>query len=113
MEQTDVFEDWGCVGLMGNDDKDEAVVKYAWSGYGVNALVSYSFAKNAEKLDGAYYIDEEADMDYQVSAALGYATPDILFGPIDVRATPMVSLPMSQTTQSIAPLLLPLSSPVF
>ena len=69
-----------------NDDKDEAVVKYAWSGYGVNALVSYSFAKNAEKLDGAYYIDEEADLDYQVSAALGYATPDILFGPIDVRA---------------------------
>ena len=86
VEQTDVFEDWGCVGLMGNDDKDEAVVKYAWSGYGVNALVSYSFAKNAEKLDGAYYIGEEADLDYQVSAALGYATPEILFGPIDFRA---------------------------
>lgn len=85
VEQTDVFEDWGCVGLMGNDDKDEAVVKYAWSGYGVDAFLSYSFAKNAEKLDGAYYIDEEADLDYQVSAALGYTSPDVLFGPIAAR----------------------------
>lgn len=85
VEQTDVFEDFGCVGLMGNDDKDEAVVKYAWSGYGVDALVSYSFAKNAEKLDGAYYIGEEADLDNQISAALGYTTPDVLFGPINLR----------------------------
>ena len=28
--QTDIFDDWGCTGLAGNDDKREAMVQYSW-----------------------------------------------------------------------------------
>ena len=71
---TDFFEDSACVGLAGNDDRRESVVQYQWSGYGVDAILSYAFAK------------ESVDIDYSVSAALGYTSPDVLFGSIGVRA---------------------------
>ena len=83
---TDFFEDSACVGLAGNDDRRESVVQYQWSGYGVDAILSYAFAKDNEHLDGAYKADENVDLDYSVSAALGYTSPDVLFGPIGVRA---------------------------
>lgn len=84
--QTDIFDDFGCAGLIGNDDKREGVVQYQWSGYGFDAIASYVFAKNGEHIDGAYEIDETADMDSTVSLALGYTSPDVVFGPIAVRA---------------------------
>ena len=84
--QTDIFDDWGCAGLIGNDDKREGVVQYQWSGYGFDAIASYVFAKNGEHIDGAYEIAETADMDSTVSLALGYTSPDVVFGPIAVRA---------------------------
>lgn len=85
---TDHWEDAGCTGLAGNDDRREGVVQYQWSGYGVDAFLSYAFAKDAEQLDGAYFAQsyETVDIDYSVSAALGYTSPDVLFGPIGVRA---------------------------
>ena len=85
---TDHWEDSGCTGLAGNDDRRESVVQYQWSGYGVDAFLSYAFAKDAEHLDGAYFAQsyETVDIDYSVSAALGYTSPDVLFGPIGVRA---------------------------
>ena len=83
---TDFFEDSGSVGLAGNDDRRESVVQYQWSGYGVDAILSYAFAKDNEQLDGAYFNGENVDIDYSVSAALGYTSPDVLFGPIGVRA---------------------------
>lgn len=83
---TDFFEDSGSVGLAGNDDRRESVVQYQWSGYGVDAFLSYAFAKDNENLDGAYFNGENVDIDYSVSAALGYTSPDVLFGPIGVRA---------------------------
>ena len=85
---TDHWEDSGCVGLAGNDDRREGVVQYQWSGYGVDAFLSYAFAKDNEQLDGAYFATtrETVDIDYSVSAALGYTSPDVLFGPIGIRA---------------------------
>lgn len=85
---TDHWEDSGCTGLAGNDDRRESVVQYQWSGYGVDAFLSYAFAKDAEQLDGAYFANnrETVDIDYSVSAALGYTSPDVLFGPIGIRA---------------------------
>lgn len=85
---TDHWEDSGCTGLAGNDDRREGVVQYQWSGYGVDAFLSYAFAKDAEQLDGAYFANnrETVDIDYSVSAALGYTSPDVLFGPIGIRA---------------------------
>lgn len=84
--QTDIFDDWGCTGLSGNDDKREGVVQYQWSGYGFDAIASYVFAKNGEHIDGAYLKGETVDMDSTVSLALGYTSPDVVFGPIAVRA---------------------------
>lgn len=91
ISQTDIFDDWGCTGLNGNDDRREGVVQYQWNGYGVDVIASYAFAKNGEQLDGAYYAHSDADVesvniDYSASFAVGYTSPDVLFGPIAVRA---------------------------
>ena len=85
--QTDVFDDWGCTGLAGNDDKREAMVQYSWSGNGFDVLASVELPGSAVHVDGAYRLkDEAADVDYGVALALGYTSPDVVFGPIAVRA---------------------------
>ena len=86
ISQTDIFDDYGCTGLLGNDDKREGVVQYQWSGYGFDAIASYIFAKDGEHVDGAYYKEETVDMKNTVSLAVGYTSPDVVFGPIAVRA---------------------------
>ena len=86
ISQTDIYDDWGCEGLSGNDDRREGVVQYQWNGYGVDVIASYAFAKNNEHLDGAYEVGENVDLDYSASFAVGYTSPDVLFGPIAVRA---------------------------
>lgn len=89
ISQTDIYDDWGCLGLNGNDDRREGVVQYQWNGYGVDVIASYAFAKNNEHLDGAYWTGETkeiVDLDYSYSLAVGYTSPDVLFGPIAVRA---------------------------
>lgn len=82
---TDHWEDAGCTGLAGNDDRSESVIMYQWSGYGVDAYISYAMARDNEHLDGAYFWNENVNRDWSVSAALGYTSPDVLFGPIGVR----------------------------
>lgn len=82
---TDKFDDFGCVGVLGNDDRREGLIQYQWSGFGVDAIVSYAFAKDNEHFDGAYFSDEIVDIDYSWAAALGYTSPDVLFGPIAIR----------------------------
>ena len=86
ISQTDIYDDWGCLGLNGNDDRREGVVQYQWNGYGVDVIASYAFAKQNEHLDGAYEVSENVDLDYSASIAVGYTSPDVLFGPIAVRA---------------------------
>ena len=85
--QTDIFDDWGCTGLAGNDDKREAMVQYSWSGNGFDAIASVELPGTKVHVDGAYRLtDELADVDYGVALALGYTSPDVVFGPIAVRA---------------------------
>ena len=86
ISQTDIFDDYGTSGLLGNDDKREGVVQYQWSGFGFDAIASYVFAKDSEHVDGAYYKAETVDMKNTVSLAVGYTSPDVVFGPIAVRA---------------------------
>ena len=87
ISQTDIFDDWGCNGLAGNDDKRKSMLQYSWAGYGFDAIVSYGFANSNENVDGAYVLaNEKADLDYSVSLAAGYTSPDVVFGPIAVRA---------------------------
>ena len=84
--QTDIFDDWGCTGLAGNDDKREAMVQYSWSGNGFDVLASVELPGTGVHVDGAHELGELADVDYGVALALGYTSPDVVFGPIAVRA---------------------------
>ena len=87
IEQTDIFDDWGCTGLAGNDDKREAMAMYSWSGNGFDVRASVELPGTKTQVDGAYKLqDEDADVDYGVALALGYTSPDVVFGPIQVRA---------------------------
>lgn len=92
ISQTDIFEDYGGVGFTGGDDMRKGTVMYQWSGMGFDLLASYSFAHNAEIVGGSYKFasigdaaEDGNDMDYTVSLAAGYTSPDVLFGPINVR----------------------------
>ena len=62
---TDIFDDWGCNGQLGNDDRF-----WAEGSVGGNA------AGSAEK----------ADIEYSYAASVGYTSPAVLFGPISVKA---------------------------
>ena len=83
---TDIFEDFGCVAQLGNDDRRAGQVMYEWSGYGVDVKVSGQTANSNQQVDGAYYEDEKLDINAGGAIALGYTSPDVLFGPISVKA---------------------------
>ena len=83
---TDVFDDWGCDGQLGNDDRREGQIMYSWSGWGVDFKATYQSAKDAVKMDGAWLESEEVDVKNGFSVSLGYTSPDVLFGPIAVKA---------------------------
>ena len=85
ISQTDIFEDWGAVGLTSADDRRNGVVQYEWSGAGFDVLFSYAFAKDGDPVGGAWDLGEAADIQSSVSAAAGYTSPDVLFGPVAVR----------------------------
>ena len=68
---------------------------YYWSGWGVDANVTVGTAKDDQHVDGAFWTDiepgddsseEEADIKLSYALSLGYTTPDVLFGPISIRA---------------------------
>ena len=83
---TDVYEDWGCYGQLADGDKRDGMIMYSWSGYGFDFAATYGTAKDAQSVEGAWYSEEEAlDIDNSYSVAVGYSSPDVLFGPIAVR----------------------------
>ena len=93
---TDIFEDFGCVAQLGNDDRRSGQMMYEWSGYGVDVKLSASTAADNQQVDGAYYTnwgrtgkngyaEEKLDINTGFAASVGYTSPDVLFGPIGVR----------------------------
>ena len=52
---TDIFDDWGCNGQLGNDDRRDGMFAYSWSGYGVDVNVTFGTAKDDQHVDGAFY----------------------------------------------------------
>ncbi len=100
VEVTDIFDDWGCVGQLGNDDRRNGMIGYYWSGYGLDVNVTFGTAKDGQQVDGAFLAEaiydengllvdfdsESADIKYSYAASVGYTTPDVLFGPISIRA---------------------------
>ncbi len=83
---TDIFEDFGCVAQLGNDDRRSGQMMYEWSGYGVDFKLSCSTASDNQQVDGAYYADEKLDINAGFAASVGYTSPDVLFGPISIKA---------------------------
>lgn len=82
---TDVYEDWGCYGQVGDGDKRDGMIMYSWSGYGFDFAATYGTAKDDQSVEGAWYNDDTLDIDNSYSVAVGYSSPDVLFGPIAVR----------------------------
>lgn len=82
---SDVYEDWGCWGQFGDGDKRDGMIMYSWSGYGVNFMATYGTAKDAQTVEGAWAAGETLDLDNAYAVALGYTTPDVLFGPISIN----------------------------
>ena len=85
---TDIFEDFGCVAQLGNDDRRSGQMMYEWSGYGVDVKLSASTASDNQQVDGAYYspTKEKLDINTGFAASVGYTSPDVLFGPISIKA---------------------------
>ncbi len=94
---TDIFDDWGCNGQLGNDDRRDGMFAYNWSGYGVDVNLTFGTAKDGQQVDGAFYSNEggdgwedggkeKADIEYSYAASVGYTSPAVLFGPISVKA---------------------------
>ena len=82
---SDVYEDWGCYGQLGDADKRDGMLMYSWSGYGVNFMATYGTAKDGQTVEGAWATSETLDIDNSYAFAVGYTTPDVLFGPISVN----------------------------
>lgn len=84
---SDVYEDWGCWGQFGDGDKRDGMIMYSWSGYGVNFMATYGTAKDDQVVEGAWALknDQTLDLDNAYAVALGYTTPDVLFGPISIN----------------------------
>ena len=94
---TDIFDDWGCNGQLGNDDRRDGMFAYNWSGYGVDVNVTFGTGKDDQQVDGAFWAEgsaggnavgsaEKADIEYSYAASVGYTSPAVLFGPISVKA---------------------------
>ena len=93
---TDVFEDAGCNGLLNNDDRRSGMFMYSWSYAGFDVNASYGTAKDDQQVDGAFWTNrsyynegngrEAADIKSSYAFSVGYTTPDVLFGPISIKA---------------------------
>ncbi|MGN0908152.1 MAG: porin, partial [Succinivibrio sp.] len=87
IETTDIFEDYGCVGQPGSDDWRSGTVRYNWSGYGFDLGASYGFAVNNAAVGGSLAGDgDEMNINNSFSVMAGWTSPDVLFGPISVKA---------------------------
>lgn len=88
IETTDIFEDYGCVGQVGSDDWRSGTVRYNWSGYGFDLGASYGFAVNNATVGGSLYGEDGDAMNINNSFSVmaGWTSPDVLFGPISVKA---------------------------
>ncbi len=92
VETTDIFEDWGCVGQVGCDDWRSGTIRYNWSGYGFDAAISYGAAVDEATVAGTKvwgddgFEDADMNINNSFSAMAGYTSPDVLFGPIAVKA---------------------------
>lgn len=88
---TDHFEEHGCMALVG-DERNSGKLSYLWSGFGVDAGATVQFAENKYNSDVVKGLAKVDDKDTFVnvndgfSLFAGYTTPNVVFGPISIRA---------------------------
>lgn len=93
----DIYIDFGAVGLASKDDRRKGQFMYNWSGYGVDFNITYGTSKDNQPVDGAYWGRQTSDggdftgsetlnIEQAFSVSAGYTSPEVLFGPIGVRA---------------------------
>ena len=83
-ELTDLFEDYGFAGTVLDDQRNSGKITYSWNGYGIDVNLECQTAVNNYILPG--YIEDEINIKGGFAASLGYTSPDVLFGPISIRA---------------------------
>lgn len=79
------------VGIYGGqDERNSGHLSYMWSGWGVDAGISYQFAEDNYKTDiVAQFFNTDKykfNVDSGFSVYAGYTSPSVWFGPIGVRA---------------------------
>lgn len=93
---TDRFEEHGCMALVG-DERNSGKLSYLWSGFGINAGATIQFAENKYDSDVIKGLDKVVDsegvkkdtyanVNDGFSLFAGYTTPNVVFGPISIRA---------------------------
>ena len=81
LSATDIFDDYGCYGLFGDDPKRDGIIMYSWSGYGFDVNASFQTAADEQGMRYAKY-----DVDHAYAISAGYKSAPVLFGPIAVKA---------------------------
>ena len=87
---TDIFDDFGTNGQFDSDRRD-GMFMYSWSGYGLDANISYQTAQDKQKVARWYLHQDGADYNYieinnAYAISLGYTSAPVLFGPIAIKA---------------------------
>jgi predicted porin len=84
---TDHFEEHGCMALVG-DERNSGKLSYLWSGFGVDAGATVQFAENKYDSDVIKGLDKDTYVNVNDGFSLfaGYTTPNVVFGPISIRA---------------------------
>ncbi|MDD7022117.1 MAG: porin, partial [Aeromonadales bacterium] len=78
---TDHFEEHGCMALVG-DERNSGKLSYMFSGYGFDAIATAQFAENKYDSD----VLGTTNVNGGFSLYAGYTTPNVVFGPISIRA---------------------------
>lgn len=78
---TDHFEEHGCMALVG-DERNSGKLSYLWSGFGVDAGVTGQFAEEKYSSD----VLGTTNVNDGFSLFAGYTSPNVVFGPISIRA---------------------------
>lgn len=84
---TDIFDDFGCNGQFGNDDKHDGMFMYSLSNNGFDLNLSFQTAQDEQFADGQYYYEyEQMDINRAFAGSIGYTSDPVLFGPVSIKA---------------------------
>ena len=83
IEATDIFDDFGAKAIT-VDERYDGMFMYSISNSGFDLNLSFQTAQ--DKQPQANYGGADIDVNHAYAASVGYTSPDVLFGPISVKA---------------------------